>query len=291
MLRRTFLSMVLFCWTGAALGGAVVDSTGRSIEAPAQIARVLPAGPPGEVQPSMRSGATAASRMAAKPDLILDYGTIAPRYIELAKTMQQRTGIPTVLLDGSLVEIPRTFRLLGSILHREDRAETLARFMEALLASAKKPGAPLRIVCARGPDGLTLPVPGTDLAETFTLAGWRLVAPPGQGPSRQASLDDIRALDPDVIVFTDPAMRATLAQSDSWRSLRAVRDGRAVVAPNLPFGRLDEPPSINWLLGFAWLGGAESRTLAALFNAVIYGRVLTASQLDTLLAGVNSPQL
>ena len=31
-------------------------------------------------------------------------------------------------------------------------------------------------------------------------------------------------------------------------------------------------------------------TLAALFNAVVYGRVLTARQLDTLLAGVHSLQ-
>jgi tripartite ATP-independent transporter DctM subunit len=44
-------------------------------------------------------------------------------------------GIPTLLLDGSLAEIPRTFRVLGNILHREDRAETLARFVEAFLAS------------------------------------------------------------------------------------------------------------------------------------------------------------
>ena len=69
-----------------------------------------------------------------------------------------------------------------------------------------------------------------------------------------------------------------------------MRDGRAVVAPNMPFGWLDEPPSINRLLGFAWLGGGDPRTLAALFNAVIYGRALTASQLDAVVAGVRSLQ-
>jgi iron complex transport system substrate-binding protein len=228
--------------------------------------------------------------VALKPDLILDYGTVAPRYVELAKAMQQRTGIATVLLDGSLAEVPHVFRLLGSILHREERADIQARFVEGLLASPKKPDISIRVVCARGPDGLTLVAPGTDLAETFTRAGWQLVAPAGQGPSRLATLDDIRALDPDVIVFADPAMRVTLAQSEAWRSLRAVRDGRASVAPNMPFGWLDEPPSINRLLGLAWLGGNDPRTLAALFNAVIYGRALTAPQLDAVVAGVHSLQ-
>jgi hypothetical protein len=50
---------------------------------------------------------------------------------------------------------------------------------------------------------------------------------------------------------------------------------------------LDEPPSINRLLGFAWLGGGDPRTLAALFNAVVYGHVLTEPQLDAVIAGVS----
>jgi iron complex transport system substrate-binding protein len=69
-----------------------------------------------------------------------------------------------------------------------------------------------------------------------------------------------------------------------------VHDGRAFIAPNLPFGWLDEPPSINRLLGFAWLGGSDPKTLATLFNAVVYGRALTASQLDAVVAGVHSLQ-
>jgi iron complex transport system substrate-binding protein len=319
------LAFSLLCWAGTAVGGTVVDATGRSVEVPDHIMRVIPAGPPAAillatVAPDLMLGWTSpvsdnarallspeAARLpqvprlagredvtekiaALKPDLILDYGTIAPRYVDLAKTTQQRTGIPTMLLDGSLAEVPRVYRLLGSMLHREERAETLAKFTEALLATPKKADASLRVVCARGPDGLTLVAPGTDLAESFARAGWQLVAPPGQGPSRQASLDDVRALDPDVIVFTDPAMQTTLTQARAWRSLRAVQDGHAFVAPDMPFGWLDEPPSINRLLGLAWLGGAEPRTLAALFNAAVYGRALTAQQLDALVAGAQSLQ-
>jgi iron complex transport system substrate-binding protein len=129
-----------------------------------------------------------------------------------------------------------------------------------------------------------------NLAETFARAGWLIVAPDGQGPSRQATMADIRVLDPDVIVFTDPAMHAPLAGSEAWRSLRAVREGRAFVAPNLPFGWIDEPPSFNRLLGLAWLGGSDPRTLATLFNSVIYGRVLTAPQVDAVVASAHSLQ-
>jgi iron complex transport system substrate-binding protein len=325
MLRRAFLVLSLLSWSAAAWCSPVVDATGRSVVVPDRVSRVLPAGPPAAillaaVAPDLMLGwpsslsekarsllASEAAKLpqvprltgrddvidkivAMKPDLILDYGTVSPRYADLAKTTQQQTGIPTLLLDGSMSEIPKALRLLGNILHREERAETLARFSEALLPVPHRSATSLRVVCARGPDGLTLVAPGSDLAETFAHAGWQIVAPEGQGPSRQATLPDIRVLDPDVIIFTDPTMRTPLAESDAWRSLRAVREGHAFIAPSLPFGWIDEPPSINRLLGLAWLGRGDPRTLAPLFNAVVYGRVLTASQVDAVIGGAHSLQ-
>lgn len=325
MLRRAFIAVSLLWWSGTVLAADIVDATGRNVQVPEHIEHILPAGPPAAIllaalAPDLMLGWTSpisdearaflspeAARLpqvprltgrddvldkviALRPDLIVDYGTVSPHYADLARATQQRTGVPTLLLDGSLAEIPHVFRSLGNILHREGRAETLAKFTEALLAVPTNQTAHPRVVCARGADGLTVVAPGPDLAETFTHLGWQVVAPPGQGPSRQSSFDDIRALDPDIVVFSDPAMRATLDHSDTWRSLRAVRDGHALVAPALPFGWIDEPPSVNRLLGVAWLSGRDPTTLAALFNAVVYGHVLTPRQLDTLLAGVHSPQ-
>jgi len=70
-----------------------------------------------------------------------------------------------------------------------------------------------------------------------------------------------------------------------WASLRAVRDGHAYIAPSIPFGWVEEPPSINRLLGLAWLRGGDPLTLAALFNASVYGRALTRKQLLTIAGG------
>jgi len=68
--------------------------------------------------------------------------------------------------------------------------------------------------------------------------------------------------------------------------VRAVRDWHAYAAPGLPFGWLEEPPSINRLLGLAWLGGRDPVSLAVSFNDIVYGRVLTSSEAAGLLAGV-----
>jgi iron complex transport system substrate-binding protein len=85
-------------------------------------------------------------------------------------------------------------------------------------------------------------------------------------------------------------MRETFAHNDAWRTVRAVREGHVHIAPSLPFGWVEEPPSINRLLGLAWLGGHEPATLAATFYAVVYGRALPPAQLDTVLGGVRSIQ-
>ena len=321
---RWFLLLSLLL-PGIASAADVVDATGRSVQVPDQIAHVLPAGPPAAILleaiapdlmlgwPSPVADSTrdllppaaaqlpqvprltgrddvTAKLQALRPDLILDYGTVSPRYAELARTTQQNTGVPTILLDGSLTEIPHVVRLLGQILHRDGRAETIATLAEAILAMPAARQVHPRVVYARGADGLTVAAPGTDVTEVFILLGWQVVAPDGQGTFRTASIDAIRMLDPDILIFSDPAMRDVVMHSDAWRSVRAVREAHALVAPALPFGWIEEPPSINRLAGLAWLEGRDPMTLAAVFNAVVYGRALQPGQLDTVLAGAEKLQ-
>ncbi len=229
---------------------------------------------------------------ALTPDVIIDYGEVTPRYFDLAQATQQKTGIPTLLFAGSLDNIPRVVRQLGVILHREARAETLATYAEAVLALPVKPlpaafGAHPKVLYARGADGLLVTAPDTDVTEIFKRLGWQVVAPDGQGTFRPSSIEAVAALDPDIVIFSDPAMSM---RPDTWKSVRAVREGHVLVAPSQPFGWIEEPPSINRLLGLAWLGGHEPESLAATFNAVVYGRALTQPQLDAVLGGVRSLQ-
>lgn len=329
LLNRWLLLLVLVLWSGFAAAAQVVDATGRTVQVPDHVARVLPAGPPAAVllaaiapdlmlgwpePPSDSARAllpqavaqlpqvprltgrddVTAKVQALKPDLIVDYGTVSPRYADLARTTQEKTGVPTILLDGSLANTPRAVRLLGHILHRDGRAEAIAALAEALLALPVPQAPHLRVLYARGADGLTVAVPGTDVTEVFTHLGWQVLAPDGdaangKGAFRRASIDAIRTLDPDILVFADPAMRDTVMHDQAWRSVRAVREAHVSIAPSQPFGWIEEPPSINRLLGLAWLEGRDPMTLAAVFDAVVYHRVLTPAQLDTVLAGVQPP--
>ncbi len=328
MVRRLVLILSLLC-SGGVSAAEVTDSTGRAVQIPDQILHVVPAGPPAAILleaiapdlmvgwpgplsddakallpesanhpriPRLTGREDVTDKIKAlKPDLIIDYGEVTPRYFELAQAAQQKTGIPTLLFAGSLDNIPSVVRQVGAILHREARAETIATYAEAMLALPVIPqpwslGAQPKVLYARGANGLTVTAPDTDVTEVFKRLGWQVIAPDGQGTFRNSSIEAIAALDPDILIFSDPAMRATLAQPDAWKSVRAIREGHALVAPALPFGWVEEPPSINRLLGLAWLGGHESESIAATFHAVVYGRALTPQQLDAVLGGVRSIQ-
>jgi iron complex transport system substrate-binding protein len=287
----------------------LTDAPGRQIQVPDHIARVLPASPSVAVLlaalapdpmvgwPHAPSGApraflpdslsalpeaprvtgnpdATAAIQASTPDLILDYGDVRSRYIQAVQDTQQNTGFPTVLLDGKMTMIPGVLRTLGGALHREDRAETLARLAEAILILADRPVPHGTIVYARGADGLRVAAPGTGTTEVFSLLGWTVRAPDGEGTFQQAKFDDIRALDPDLLVFADPAMRAAVG-AEPWRSLLAVRENHILIAPDQPFGWMVKPPSINRLVGLMWLSGSDAGRAGAIFNAVVYGCVLS----------------
>ena len=310
-----FLLAVLLLLPSAARAAELVDATGRHVALPAHVAHVLPAGPPAAVLlealapdlmigwpnkpspaaakwlPSAVAGLPAAPSVdadqpdllkAAKPDLIIDYGDVDQRYTARAEQVQERTGIATVLLDGALERTPAVLRALGAALDRSARAEELARLAEQVLASNAATLPHRTVVYARSPDGLTVVAPGALATEVFPVVHWQVLAPAGKGHFRHTTVQEIAALDPDMLVFASPAMRETVAASSEWRALRAVREHHALIAPNLPFGWIEHPASLNRLLGVAWLRGENPVALARKLYPAVYGRPPDPTQLDEL---------
>jgi iron complex transport system substrate-binding protein len=313
-----------------------VDGAGRRVEVPARVDRVFVAGGPASIllytlapermlgwtrAPSPEERAFLASpwadlpalgrltgrgntanvevALAARPDMILDYGSIAPTFVSLADRVQRQTGIPYLLLEGSLAGIPRAYTTLGDVLGVPDRARELARAAERTLAdvstrlaavpAAQRPS----VYYARGPRGLETARPGSINAESLERMGARnaVAERAGRGGLAAVSFEDVLAANPDVVITIDRAF-ATSARTDPlWRTLPAVQRGRVVLVPQLPFPWVDFPPSVNRLIGLRWLGrvlypaqfpeGLRAETRA--FYALFYHRAPTASQLDDLL--------
>src|SRR5580704_12581060 len=159
------VALLLVAWPFSTMAGRqIIDSAGRQVEVPDRVERVMAAGPPASVlvsilapeklvgwnrkplpedlpylPPAVRNlpeigrltgrGGTANLEvvLAAKPDLIIDFGSVSNTYASLADRVQSETGIPYILIDGRFANTAAATRSVGGILGVDGRAEELAR--------------------------------------------------------------------------------------------------------------------------------------------------------------------
>ncbi len=311
------------------------DSAGRKVELQAKVERVCAAGPPASIlvfaiAPDKLIGWTTAWRDAerpfiarryadlptlglltgrgntanvevvlqAKPDFIVDYGTVSPTLSSLADRAQEQTGIPYVLLDGDFDRMTDAIRLIGAVTGEEKRSEGLAHYAQDAVADINRRLAKIpqekrpRIYYGRGPQGLNTGLAGSISAEFIEqLGAVNVAAEMGRGGLVQVSIEQVLRWNPDVVVTIDPNFYAAARSHPVWRELPAIRAGRIHLAPNLPFGWIDSPPSINRLIGLRWLARIlypdafpeDLRPIVRDFYTRCYHQTPSEAQLDGLL--------
>ena len=331
-----FPALLAFCAPASAR--SVTDSAGRTVEVPDRVTRVFAAGPPAStllyalapedmigwnrsprpaelpfLLPAVRAlpelgrltgrGDTVnlETLVAAKPDLIVDYGTVDDTHRSLADRVQAQTGIPTILIDGRFANAPAALRLLGSILGVPARGEALAASAEATFAevdrvlaavpAAKRP----RVYLARGPEGLETGSRGSINTEIIERAGADNVVDGlrEKGGLVHVSPEQVIAWAPDTVITLDRAFRDGVKAMPAWAPVPAVADGRVYLAPGLPFGFVDAPPSVNRLVGLAWLvhrlypaeARGDLKGQVRDFFHLFYQSDPTDAELDALLGG------
>lgn len=312
-----------------------VDDTGRSVALPARVARVFAAGPPASVAvfalapgkllgwPRALRGEEAAFMapvastlpetgrltgrgdttnlevlLSLRPDLIVDVGTVSRTTVDLADRIQQRTGIPYILLDGTFPRTSSMLRRLGGALGDGEAGEHLAQRAAAIIdriavrAAAIAPTARPRVFYGRGPQGLETGGPGSINVEILEFAGLANVA---AGPPSlfNVSPEQLLSWNPDTIILLDPALARAVVADRRWRGIDAIARGRVFVPPRVPFGWIDFPPGINRLAGLIWiehvvLGASDPDRyrdeLRGIFQA-LYHVDLDPPLMERLLAG------
>jgi iron complex transport system substrate-binding protein len=238
---------------------------------------------------------------ASKPDFILDFGTINDTYKSLADRVQEQTRVPYVLIDGRFANTPAAIRLLAEALDVKARGDALARYagetfaqVDAILAKVPAAQRP-RVYLARGASGLETGARGSINTEIIERIGAVNVVEglTDRAGLANASLEQVIAWAPDTIVSLELGFRERALADPAWRAVPAVAQKRIFVAPSLPFGFIDSPPSINRLIGLKWLLHAfypkeapgDVREEVRAFYKLFYQVDLNDADLDRLLQG------
>jgi iron complex transport system substrate-binding protein len=331
-----FVLLLLFA-TSAAIAQdkrVFTDSAGRQVTIPARVDRVYAAGPPASVlvyalAPDKLIGWTSAFRpaerpyipdryadlptlgrltgrgntanvevvLAAKPDVIIDYGSINPTYVSLADRVQEQTGVPYILIDGSFDAMMRAYDLVAELLGVPAAARQLGGFTDGTLHAidvARAGQRPPRVYYARGPNGLQTGLAGSINVESIERIGAvNVAAALGKGGLAQVSMEQVLAWDPEVIVTIDPNFYEAVSKDPLWQGVTAVRTKRVYLSPAVPFGWVDFPPSINRVIGLHWLSWVlypqrrppDPAEIVREFFTRFYHRTPEDSQIAALLRG------
>lgn len=313
----------------------VTDATGRRVELPERVDRIYAAGPPASilvfaVAPDKLIGWTSAWRAAerpfiakkyvdlptlgrltgrgntanvevvlrAKPDVIIDYGTVNPTFTSLAERVQQQLGVPYLLIDGDFDKMADAVTRIGTIAGLDPQGEEWSRYIRETLAFINEriatvpPERRPRVYYGRGPLGLTTGRKGSINVESIEQLGAINVAGVmGRGGLVQVSVEQVLLWNPDVVITIDPNFYAMARLHPLWRALPTIEAGRIYLAPNVPFGWIDFPPSVNRLIGLRWLARVlypqhfpeDLRPVVREFYTRCYHQAPTEAQLDELL--------
>jgi iron complex transport system substrate-binding protein len=226
---------------------------------------------------------------ALRPAMALDYGDVDADYRALARRARAELDLPYHLIDGRLAQMPAAFREAGRLLGVEPVGEGRAADAERLLAALPAGGGP-SFYLARSGDGLETAFPGALAVEALEAAGWTNVATGGTQLGR-VTPEQVAAWDPEVIVTQDADFAAVAATTPFWARRRSGAARRIVGLAARPFGWIDRPPSVNRMIGLAWLASRDplgppdptlAQTVAQLHERLYHRRPTPEQVLDLL---------
>ena len=75
----------------------------------------------------------------------------------------------------------------------------------------------------------------------------------GSGSGTEISLEQLSLWDPELILFQEGSIYDTVGSDPAWADLSAVKSGNYYEVPGAPWCWLNNPPTVNQVLGMQWL--------------------------------------
>ncbi|HEX2985264.1 MAG TPA: ABC transporter substrate-binding protein [Caproiciproducens sp.] len=199
----------------------------------------------------------------AVPDVIVDIGERKTTTKEDMDGLQKQLGIPTVFISATLDTMEKTYTMLGDLLGENKRASQLENYCTKAICRADAiaktipPGERLRVYMAIGDTGLSTNAAGSihaDVLERVGAVNAANVRTVGAGGGSRVSLEQVIQWNPDVILADSDSSFRTVTSSSTWRSIKAVKNGKVYRIPSAPYSFISNPPSVNRIIGIYWLG-------------------------------------
>lgn len=203
--------------------------------------------------------------VAAKPDIIIDFGEAKDTIVEDMNAIQEATGIPTIFIEATLETTAEAYRIIGEIMGEEEQTNKLAEYCASTIADVQDKKASisdenrLKVYYGSGDKGLNTNAVGSFHMEVLDFVGVENVAvldtAASKGGGNEISMEQLLLWAPDAIVFAPGTVYDAVSNGDEvWKNLEAVKNGSVYEIPSAPYNWLGFPPAVNRILGVKWLG-------------------------------------
>lgn len=196
----------------------------------------------------------------AAPQVVIDIGEPKEGAGDDLDALMQQTGLPWVHISAYIDSLDETYIKLGELLGMEEKAQEFAAYcadmysrMETLAGSVEK----VNMLYVLGEEGLNVLAKGSYHSAIIDMMTNNLAVvdnPLSKGTGNEVDMEQILTWNPDVIIFAEGSIYATVAENSVWQNVTAIKNGDYYEVPVGPYNWMGMPPSVQRLLGLMWMG-------------------------------------
>ena len=198
---------------------------------------------------------------AAAPQIVIDTGEPKKGLKEDIDNLQAQLGIPVVFIETPLDGYDTAYRMLGDLLGMEERGELLGDYCTKAYADTAEIMAQVpeservRVAYLMGDAGLNAIAKGSYQGTVLDMCAINVVEvekASGSGAGNEIGFEQIAVWNPDLIVFGPKSVYDTVGTDAAWAGISAIETGTFYEVPSEPWGWLNNPPTVNQVLGLQW---------------------------------------
>ena len=199
---------------------------------------------------------------AADPQVIIDTGEVKDGLEEDMNTLQDQLGIPVVFIETKLEDYGAAYEMLGELLGMPERGKELsdycaAAYKEVTNVMATIPDSErVNLGYFLGDAGLNTIAKNSYQGQVIDLCANNVAVlekATGSGQGQEVSLEQIALWNPDLIIFAPDSIYDTVADDPAWDGIAAIDNGNFYETPATPYNWLNNPPTVNQVMGMQWL--------------------------------------
>lgn len=199
---------------------------------------------------------------AADPQVIIDTGEVKDGLEEDMNTLQDQLGIPVVFIETKLEDYGAAYEMLGELLGMPERGQELSEYCAAAYKEVTDVMATIpeservNLGCFLGDAGLNTIAKTSYQGQVIDLCANNVAVlekATGSGQGQEVSLEQIALWNPDLIIFAPDSIYDTVADDPAWDGIAAIDNGNFYETPATPYNWLNNPPTVNQVMGMQWL--------------------------------------